>query len=210
MAKRREFCVAQCALVLVVGLSLATSASGQTAWGYGGGFYPYSCYPCLPPIPLRADQSIPYHAVHPPVYYSHIVPRPYGYSPYAYVPGVVTPEFVLWGPRGQLGPAPGQDFERRSLVPAPEPGREEANRPNRQAASDAPPPAPVVIHNQYASGESATMALGQTLTRDAMRIENPYCEVSGSAGSGGLETTGDNLQVGPRIVFPVVAAEASQ
>lgn len=34
----------------------------------------------------------PYYAMFPPVYYSYPVPRPYGYSPFAYPPGYVTPE----------------------------------------------------------------------------------------------------------------------
>lgn len=33
--------------------------------------------------------TIPYFALHPPVYYSHSVRRPYGYSPYAYFPGTM-------------------------------------------------------------------------------------------------------------------------
>ncbi len=35
---------------------------------------------------------VPYFALHPPVYYSYPVPRPYGYSPFAYPPGTMTPE----------------------------------------------------------------------------------------------------------------------
>lgn len=208
MTNKLGSCVARCALILAVGLSLATAASGQTAWGYGGGYYPYSCYPYLPPIPLRANQPIPYHAVHPPVYYSHIVPRPYGYSPYAYVPGVVTPEFLLWGSRGQLGPARGQDFGRKSPGAPPDADREEANRPNRQAASQAPSPAPVVIHNHYASGESATTAQRHTAIIAPLTIANPFCVGVSSAGSGNSETTGDDPGGAPQIVFPVAAAGA--
>src|SRR5436190_2059368 len=36
--------------------------------------------------------NLPYFALHPPVYYSQPVPRTYGYSPFAYPPGVMTPE----------------------------------------------------------------------------------------------------------------------
>lgn len=36
----------------------------------------------------------PYFALNPPVYYSHPVPRTYGYSPWAYPGSVRTPEFV--------------------------------------------------------------------------------------------------------------------
>lgn len=38
------------------------------------------------------NERLPYFAQHPPVYYKRPVARPYGYSPYAYPPGYVTPE----------------------------------------------------------------------------------------------------------------------
>ena len=47
---------------------------------------PYSGYS------LYVRESIPYFAQHPPVYYSHPVPRPYGFSPYAYPGWVRTPD----------------------------------------------------------------------------------------------------------------------
>lgn len=62
------------------------SAEAQVWNGYAGGWYgglPYSVY---------SMDSVPYYALHPPVYYSHIVPRPYGYSPYAYPPYIMTPD----------------------------------------------------------------------------------------------------------------------
>jgi hypothetical protein len=37
-------------------------------------------------------KNLPHFSLHPPVYYSHPVPRTYGYSPFAYPPGVMTPE----------------------------------------------------------------------------------------------------------------------
>jgi hypothetical protein len=41
------------------------------------------------------DYNVPYFAAHPPVYYSYPVPRTYGYSPFAYPPGVMTPEVEM-------------------------------------------------------------------------------------------------------------------
>ena len=38
-----------------------------------------------------STESVPYYSLHPPVYYSHRVARTYGYSPFAYPPGVLTP-----------------------------------------------------------------------------------------------------------------------
>ncbi len=35
-------------------------------------------------------EHIPYFALHPPVYYSYVVRRPYGYSPYAWPPMAAT------------------------------------------------------------------------------------------------------------------------
>ena len=70
--------------------AVALAAWGATPNAQAGdghyGYYPgwrYSIY---------TTESIPYFAEHPPVYYSQPVPRPYGYSPYAYPPGVMTPE----------------------------------------------------------------------------------------------------------------------
>ena len=37
----------------------------------------------------------PYFALHPPVYYSYPVPRPYGYSPFAYPEYMKTPAFKI-------------------------------------------------------------------------------------------------------------------
>jgi hypothetical protein len=39
--------------------------------------------------------NLPYFALHPPVYYSYPVPRTYGYSPFAYPPGVMTPDVII-------------------------------------------------------------------------------------------------------------------
>jgi len=44
-------------------------------------------------------ERLPYYALHPPVYYSVPVPRTYGYSPFAYPPGVMTPELLPLEPR---------------------------------------------------------------------------------------------------------------
>ena len=56
------------------------------AGGYGFGYFNYGSG-------LNSmNQSIPFYALYPPVYYSHPVARPYGYSPFAYPPGVATPE----------------------------------------------------------------------------------------------------------------------
>jgi hypothetical protein len=67
---------------LAIASSYASTASAQGylysgMMGWPNGFY--------------QDDHIPYYALHPPVYYSRPVPRPYGWSPWAYPPGVLTP-----------------------------------------------------------------------------------------------------------------------
>ena len=52
---------------------------------------------CLWPSVYPRDY-IPYFSLHPPVYYSYPVARPYGYSPYAYPPGTMTPEVSVERP----------------------------------------------------------------------------------------------------------------
>ena len=66
-------------LGLVSMLADSAVAGGPCGCGYGSrGMY--------------SQDRIPYFAQHPPVYYSYVVPRPYGYSPYAYPGTVMTPE----------------------------------------------------------------------------------------------------------------------
>jgi hypothetical protein len=55
------------------------SAYSSNGWGFG---WPTSC---------GAGDGVPYFALFPPVYYSYRVPRTYGYSPFAYPPGILTP-----------------------------------------------------------------------------------------------------------------------
>ena len=61
---------------------------GDTGLGYGGlgyGGLGYGCCAYGPNLPSPA----PYFAIHPPVYYSHPVAVPYGYSPFPNPPGLV-------------------------------------------------------------------------------------------------------------------------
>jgi len=88
-------------LLLVAALLTFTSLAGNNAsasqWGdggcyggYGGGYgYGYWDIGRLYAVMAR---NVPYYAAFPPVYYSVPVPRTYGYSPFAYPPGVMTPE----------------------------------------------------------------------------------------------------------------------
>jgi hypothetical protein len=89
-------------LVLAVLLLVAVGGEAVKAdngcygggWGYGGWY------------PLYSRDHIPYYSLHPPVYYSYPVPRAYGWSPWAYPPGVLTPEILgeLTGPQEIINP----------------------------------------------------------------------------------------------------------
>lgn len=78
-----------CGILLISGLGASPVFAQGIAFGspggYGMGFFNYGG-PNQP--------SIPYYALYPPVYYSYPVPRTYGYSPFAYPPGVMTPEIA--------------------------------------------------------------------------------------------------------------------
>jgi hypothetical protein len=74
------------AVVLVVclaGSARAADAAYYGGWG-GGSWYP--------PSVTYNQVKLPYFALYPPVYYSQIVPRAYGQSPFAYPPVVPAPE----------------------------------------------------------------------------------------------------------------------
>jgi hypothetical protein len=97
------------AFALIVLAAAGQAAQAQTPcnygwYGWGGhGHYGY---------------ELPYYTLHPPVYYSYPVPRSYGYSPYAYPPGTLTPEVQVEfvDPKVMINPfVPGNE-----AAPAPE------------------------------------------------------------------------------------------
>ena len=99
--------------LIAVAATDAHAQFGIGAVGYGGygNFYNRSIY---------ADQDrLPYFALHPPVYYSYPVPRPYGYSPFAY-PGIVpTPEFQTQESAVLLNPHMNEAPGSKATTPAP-------------------------------------------------------------------------------------------
>jgi len=83
-----------CVILAVLALS-ATSATATAADGpYLSGYSTAQWWGYMAPS-IYVREHIPYFALHPPVYYSYPVPRPYGYSPYAYPPGTETPKVKL-------------------------------------------------------------------------------------------------------------------
>jgi len=88
------------AMLVLVSLAArpAAAQSGVGQWGAWGGYYGglnYNVY---------TQDPAPYFALHPPVYYSRPVPRPYGYSPFAYPPYIMTPEPKVEVPMTMLNP----------------------------------------------------------------------------------------------------------
>jgi hypothetical protein len=123
-------------LLLIAAAVAALSFSQKPAEaGYGGwgGFSPwYNGY---------AFEYVPYYAMHPPVYYSYPVPRAYGWSPWAYPPGVMTPEILgeLGGPQEIINPH----------VPQPENAKPTANTNQTVRHSQSIAPIPQVVINPY-------------------------------------------------------------
>jgi hypothetical protein len=81
-------------VLAIFGLAVAfTAGSALSAHAqfpcYGGGFGGFGGYN----VYTNSDRP-PFYAMFPPVYYSYPVPRPYGYSPFAYPPGTMTPEVL--------------------------------------------------------------------------------------------------------------------
>jgi len=84
-------------------LALAgSSASAQSPWGgingLGWGYWGGPLYG------FANRDYLPYYSLFPPVYYSRPVPRTYGYSPFAYPPGTMTPEIQISEPAEIINP----------------------------------------------------------------------------------------------------------
>ena len=82
-------------LILAVAATASLAGSSAKAQFFGGcGFGGYGFGSGIP-YSVNVQDSPPYFAMYPPVYYSHPVPRPYGFSPFAYPPGMATPNGVV-------------------------------------------------------------------------------------------------------------------
>ncbi len=109
--------------------SLGNTAQAQDCYG---GLWPGVI---APGYGLYVREHIPYFSLHPPVYYSYPVPRSYGYSPWAYPPGVRTPEIEFGGSQEMINPH----------VPQGEKVKPAANR----SAQDESKPIPQVVVNPF-------------------------------------------------------------
>lgn len=120
------------AAAVVCGLQVSTASAQQVAgnpclYGFNGGYGLY--------YNIYGYETVPYFALHPPVYYSYPVARPYGYSPWAYPPGTMTPDVESVQPKEMINP---------HVEPAP---AQPTNDNSARRADDAP--VPLVILNPF-------------------------------------------------------------
>ena len=118
------------------GFSKGHGFRGGLGLGFGGVFVDDSG---IDDLYRELYKNLPYFALHPPVYYSYPVPRTYGYSPFAYPPGVMTPELV--------GPP-----EPVTIINPHVPNAEQkaSGEAKDRAAATRTQPEPLVIINPYA------------------------------------------------------------
>ena len=125
------------ALSFMLGIVCLSPPAHAQCGGYGGcGWYPFF---------NNAYQNAnwdppPFYAIFPPVYYSYAVPRTYGYSPFAYPPGVMTPDVTVTGPLSIENP-----YVPKSSTVKPK------GASDRVAVAD---PKPLVIDNPFVARES--------------------------------------------------------
>ena len=70
----------------------AQYGGGGGGYGWGGG-WPYNFQSGI--FGRTNAYNLPYFSLQPPVYYSHVVPRPYGFSPFATPPGMIPAEMLV-------------------------------------------------------------------------------------------------------------------
>jgi len=84
--------------------------AGGYGYGTGNGYYGFGNFFEMPYATDRIPTP-PYFAIHPPVHYSHAVPRTYGYSPFAYPGTFATPEVATTEPLEVINPHVEQEEE---------------------------------------------------------------------------------------------------
>src|SRR4051812_3723380 len=119
---------------------------GFGGFGFGGGYDDCD----FAELYRQLYNNLPYFALHPPVYYSEPVPRTYGYSPFAYPPGVMTPEIAC---------APQPVTINNPYVPTTTPGSAEV-KPSDRSAATGTPPEPLVIINPFVTPASSVAKSG--------------------------------------------------
>jgi hypothetical protein len=119
-----------------------------SGFGFGFGGFGYGGWD-IAELYRQLYNNLPYFALHPPVYYSYPVPRTYGYSPFAYPPGVMTPDVAGAQPLDIINP----------YVPAPQEKPVSMEKDTTAAASQQPQP--LVIINPFVSSDRAVARAAQ-------------------------------------------------
>ena len=140
--------------LLVATLIVASDSPADGNWWWGGS--PFGGFNNI----YRTDRDIPFYAEHPPVYYSHIVPRTYGQSPYAYWPGPYTPTLT---PEPVMVDNPYIDIVPEELPSKPD---QPTKSKKREISSDKNVEAvhrggPLVVLNPYVDQQPAIAASGK-------------------------------------------------
>ena len=86
------------------GPQLATSGRYGSGYGFGSGFYRGRGFIGAGIFTRQRLEEPPYFAKFPPVYYSHVVKRPYGVSPFAAPSGIVPVEMSVPAPLSLKNP----------------------------------------------------------------------------------------------------------
>jgi len=109
---KRLFLLAILGTMAVSAINTTAQAQGPYCGGYGycGINFPYGLYG-------RRVDDVPYFSMFPPVYYSMPVPRSYGWSPFAYPPGTMTPEVEPPAPQDIVNPYVPQRSESKPAQP---------------------------------------------------------------------------------------------
>jgi hypothetical protein len=109
---KRIFLLAILGTMAVSAISTTAQAQGPYCGGYGycGINFPFGLYG-------RRVEDVPYFSMFPPVYYSMPVPRSYGWSPFAYPPGTMTPEVEPPAPQDMINPYVPQSDESKPAKP---------------------------------------------------------------------------------------------
>lgn len=133
-------------LVLVAAGAAASESRAQCASSMYGGYGGWGAWD-VGRLYGVLSQNVPHFAAFPPVYYSYPVPRTYGYSPFAYPPGVMTPEVEMAEPLAISNP-----YFREPTDAAPS----AAAKGDQTAAAAAPKPQLIV--NPYVDHPARALA----------------------------------------------------
>jgi hypothetical protein len=140
-------------ILLVMIAALFAAAPTASAQGYGncnGGGWGWGGYD-MGYMYGQMAYNVPHFAAFPPVYYSYPVPRTYGYSPFAYPPGVMTPDVIVG------------DEQPVEIVNPYVPSKETSATSADQSAATTlkvSQPQPLVVINPYAAGAKSIAQAG--------------------------------------------------